>query len=110
MKFTVENYEDVAEAVSARIVRMVLNEIKKQDSTATLEDAEKAIKIYFDRKITGRIDCDRLFFLKLPNKLQDALPNEDDYGMVLNAYDDAFLMGYMAGMQDLQELEGLIKQ
>jgi len=106
MKFTVDNYgAAVAEVISATMVKMVLAEIEKHDKSATLEVAEKAIETYFTNKITSRMDSDRIFFLPLPAKIQEKLPDEDDYMMVLDAFNDAYVNGYLCGLTDMQELQ-----
>lgn len=110
MKFTMDTYpEAIAEVISAKIVKMVLETIKEQDNTATLEDAKKVTEDFFVNRIISRIDTDRIFYLKLPSQLQKILPDEDDYRIVQGAFNDAYMLGYQAGLRDLQELERSIE-
>lgn len=105
MRFTIDNYnEAIEEVVSNRLLKAVFETIQKQNTNATLVDAEKAINDFFANRIVGRIDSDRFFFLKIPLELQKNL-SEDDYMMVHESFCEAFMMGYQAGLQDLQELE-----
>ncbi len=110
MKFTMDTYpEAIAEVISAKVVKMVLEAIKEQDNTVTLADAEKTVEDFFVSRIVSRIGTDRIFYLKLPSQLQKILPDEDDYRIVQNAFNDAYMMGYQAGLRDLQELERSIE-
>lgn len=97
--------EAIAEVISAKLLKQVLETLKKQDESITMEKAESVIADYFENKMAARFTSDRIFFLKLPSKLQKIIPDEDVYMMVHNAFTDAFWAGYQAGLQDLQELQ-----
>ena len=101
--------EAIAEVISAKVVKMVLETIKEQDNNVTLVDAQKTVEDFFVNRIISRIDSDRIFYLKLPNKLQKILQDEDDYRIVQYAFNDAYMLGYQAGLRDLQELESSIE-
>lgn len=110
MHFTMDCIDEaIAEVITAKIVKKVLESIKKQDESLTLEHAENVVIDFFEGKISARFDSDRIFFLKLPSKLQKIIPDEDGYMLVHNAYCDAYWAGYQAGLQDLQELERSIE-
>jgi hypothetical protein len=97
--------EAIAEVISAKLLKQVLETLKKQDESITMEKAESVIADYFENKMAARLESDRIFYLKLPSKLQKIIPDEDVYGMIQNAFTDAFWAGYQAGIQDLQELQ-----
>ena len=106
MHFTTDRFDEaIAEVITTKVVKTVLEAIKKQDENATLEQAERVVANFFENKTAARFDSDRIFFLKLPSKLQKIIPDEDNYMMVHNAFTDAFWAGYQAGLQDLQELQ-----
>ena len=104
--FTMDCFDEaIAEVITARVLKKVLEAIKTQDESVTLEKAEQVVVDYFEGKVFARFDSDRIFFLKLPYELQKIIPDEETYGMIHNAYTDSFWAGYQAGLQDMQELE-----
>ena len=106
MHFTMDHLDEaIGEIVTVKLVKMVMETLKKQDESVTMEKAESVIADYFENKMAARLESDRIFYLKLPSKLQKIIPDEDVYGMIHNAFTDAFWAGYQAGIQDLQELQ-----
>lgn len=104
--FTMDCFDEaIAEVITGKVLKKVLEAIKTQDDSVTLEKAERVVADYFEGKICARFDADRIFFLRLPTELQKIIPNEDVYGMIHNAFTDSYWAGYQAGLQDLQELE-----
>ena len=106
MHFTMDVIDEaISEAITTKVLLKVLESIKTQDESVTLEKAGQVVTDYFEGKVFARFDSDRIFFLKLPSKLQKIITDEETYSMIHSAYCDAFWKGYVAGLTDLQELE-----
>lgn len=106
LHFTMDRIDEVvAGVITSKVLKAVYEALKKQDNNVTPETAEKVVVDYFEGKVFARFESDRIFFLKLPSKLQKIITDEDDYAMINNAYCDSFIAGYQAGLTDLQELQ-----
>jgi hypothetical protein len=97
--------EAIAEVITSKVMKNVFEVLKKQDNNVTPEMAEKVVVAYFEGKVFARLESDRIFYLKLPSKLQKIITDEDDFAMINSAYCDSFWKGYQAGLADLQELQ-----
>lgn len=86
-------------------VRMMLHWYEKDDS---IESAEKFLKNYFQSKVDGYFEADRVMFLNLPDELQNRIDDET-YQLVNNAFVDAFMQGYLSGIKDMQDLTSLME-
>ena len=86
-------------------VRMMLHWCEKEDS---IEAAEKFLQNFFQAKIDSHFEADRMMFLNLPDELQNRVDDET-YQLVNNAFVDAFMVGYLSGIKDMQELASLME-
>ena len=110
LKFEADaNYgKTILEKITIRLlhnVQVLLNASNKKDTS--IEASEKFISNYFQAKIDGYFENDRLMFLDMPDELEARIPDEETYQIVNNAYVSAFLEGYKKAVIDMQELESL---
>lgn len=98
----------ILEKITIRLlhnVQVLLSASSKKDTS--IEASEKFISNYFQAKIDGYFENDRLMFLDMPDGLEERIPDEETYTEVNNAYVSAFLEGYKKAVVDMQELESL---
>lgn len=109
MKFTAD--ADYGKRILDKITIRTLHEIQAVLSAhdkgdKSLEACERMISNYFQAKVDGYFEADRVLFLKLPDELQERV-NEETYQLINYAFVEAFLHGYDCGIRDMQELKSL---
>lgn len=94
-----EKIANVSTVELLKNVRSLLHWFGKDDS---IEAAEKYLQSYFQSKVDAHFEADRVMFLNLPDELQNRVDDET-YQLVNNAFVDAFMVGYLFGIKDMQE-------
>lgn len=96
----------VTDALTIKVLKNVQAMLSASGKDDSLLASETFLKKFFQAKIDGYFEADGMMFLKLPDKLQKLIEDET-YELVNLAYVDSFLLGYLLGIKDMQDVASM---